>query len=92
MSFYVYIMASRSQVLYVGVTNHLALRVREHKDGTGAGFTHRYRVDRLVCCEIYSGIRDALLREKQIKGWLRPRKIALIESTNPEWEDLSGRL
>jgi putative endonuclease len=85
-------MASRSQVLYVGVTNHLARRVREHKEGAKECFTARYRVDRLVYSEEFSYVHDAIAREKQIKGWVRSRKIALIEAANPEWEDLSRRL
>ena len=90
--YHVYIMSSRSRTLYVGVTNHLARRVDEHKKGEGEGFTARYRVDRLVYCEGFEGIRDAILREKQIKGWTRARKVALIESLNPEWTDLSVHL
>jgi len=89
MSFYVYIMASHSRVLYVGVTSNLTSRVREHREGAEGSFTGRYRVERLVYCEVYAEVRDALLREKQLKGWLRGRKIALIESMNPGWEDLS---
>jgi putative endonuclease len=88
-SFYVYIAASRSRVLYVGVTNHPLQRIGEHKAGLEGSFTARYRVDRLVYCEVCSNVGDAIRREKQIKGWTRARKTALIESANPEWEDLS---
>jgi putative endonuclease len=87
--FSVYIMASRYRVLYVGVTNDLVRRVTEHKDGKIPGFTQRYRVTRLVYYETTSDVRAAIEREKQIKGWLRSRKIELIESVNPEWRDLA---
>jgi len=90
--FHVYILASRSRTLYTGVTNHLARRVQEHKDGTNAGFTKKYKVDRLVYCEAFAEVRAAIEREKQIKGWTRARKMALIESLNPGWEDLSVKL
>jgi len=88
-TFYVYIMASRSHVLYVGVTNDLARRVEEHKQGLVAGFTSRYRVTRLVYFEEFADIRDAIAREKVIKGWVRSRKIGLIVGRNSTWEDLS---
>ena len=87
--YHVYIMSSRSRALYIGVTNHLARRVQEHKEGRSGGFTSRYKVDRLVYCEEFGEIRDAILREKQLKGWLRARKVELIETANPEWRDLS---
>lgn len=89
-TFYVYIMASRSRVLYVGVTNDLARRVDEHKQGSIPGFTTRYRVTRLVYFEEFADIRDAIAREKEIKGWVRTRKSRLIESRNPTWENLSS--
>ena len=88
-SFYVYIMASRSRVLYVGVTNDLARRVNEHKQSLVAGFTSRYRITRLVYFEEFADIRDAITREKELKGWVRRRKICLIDGRNPTWEDLS---
>jgi putative endonuclease len=91
-AFHVYIMASRSRVLYTGVTSHLARRVQEHKAKAPGSFTARYRIDRLIYCEAFAEIRPAIEREKQIKGWTRARKIALIESLNPEWEDLSAKL
>jgi len=87
--YYVYIMASISKVLYIGMTNDLARRVSEHKSGEGKGFTRRYRVKKLVYCETHRRPRDAILREKELKGWLRTRKIALIEAENPTWMDLS---
>ncbi len=86
-----YIMASRSRVLYTGVTNDLARRVDEHKRGLAAGFTSRYHITRLVYFEEFSDVRDAIAREKQIKGWVRERKVGLIEAKNPAWEDLAAR-
>jgi len=86
---YVYIMASRSRVLYTGVTNDLARRVNEHKRGLVSGFTRKYRITRLVYFDEFADIRDAIAREKEIKGWKRLRKISLIESRNPTWEDLA---
>jgi putative endonuclease len=91
-TYYIYIMASRSRVLYVGVTNDLARRVHEHKQGLTPGFTSRYRVTRLVYFEEFADIRDAIAREKVIKGWKRSRKISLIEKRNPTWEDLAKDL
>lgn len=88
-TYYVYILASKSLVLYTGVTNNLERRVGEHKEKRTAGFTSRYNVNRLVYFEDTHDINAAIAREKQIKGWLRQRKIALIESTNPTWRDLS---
>jgi len=88
--YYVYIMASRSRVLYTGVTNDLARRVNEHKLGLVPGFTSRYRVTRLVYFEEFTDIRDAIAREKQVKDWTRGRRIRLIEDHNPTWEDLAG--
>ncbi|MFN2572108.1 MAG: GIY-YIG nuclease family protein [Gemmatimonadales bacterium] len=88
--FYVYIMASRSRVLYTGVTNDLARRVNEHKVGLTPGFTSRYRITRLVYFEEFPDIRDAIAREKQVKDWTRVRRIKLIEARNPTWEDLAG--
>jgi putative endonuclease len=82
-------MASRSHNLYIGVTNDIARRAREHKSHTSEGFTARYNVDRLVWYEIYSDIHRAIGREKQLKGWVRSKKIALIEALNPTWQDLS---
>ncbi len=82
-------MASISRVLYIGVTNDLIRRVAEHKSGETAGFTKRYRVKKLVYYETYSRPYDALVREKELKGWLREKKVALIESVNPSWQDLS---
>ena len=88
-TYWVYIMASLSRVLYTGVTNDVGRRVNEHKQGLIAGFTRRYRIIRLVYVEEHGDIRDAIAREKQIKGWVRSRKIKLIEERNPTWEDLA---
>ena len=85
--YYVYIMASRSRVLYTGVTNDLARRVHEHKQGLIPGFTSKYRITRLVHFEEFTDVHDAIGREKEIKGWIRARKVRLIESHNPTWED-----
>ena len=85
--YYVYIMASRSRVLYTGVTNDLARRVHEHKSSLIPGFTSTYRITRLVYFEEFTDVRDAIAREKQIKGWVRACKIRLIEKCNPAWED-----
>ena len=87
--YYVYIMASRSRTLYTGVTNNLERRVWEHRRKLTHGFTERYRVERLVYCETCRDIRAAIQREKQIKDWLRQKKIDLIECLNPTWIDLS---
>jgi len=88
-AYWVYIMASRSRVLYIGVTNDVQRRVREHKEGLIPGFTQKYRVKRLVHFEEFDDIHDAIAREKQLKGWVRVRKLTLIESRNPTWQDLA---
>lgn len=86
---YVYILASKSRVLYTGVTNRLSRRMVEHRQKRVAGFTARFNVNRLVYWEKYSEVGRAIAREKQIKGWLRAKKVALIESQNPAWTDLA---
>jgi putative endonuclease len=91
-AYYVYIMASRSKVLYTGVTNDLLRRVAEHKGGLVPGFTSRYRVDRLVYFECTPNVASAVARERQIKAWRREKKVALIEANNAEWADLSVSL
>ena len=90
--FYVYIMASRSRRLYVGVTNNLRRRTYEHQHHLVRGFTDRYDINRLVHFEPADDARVAIAREKQMKGWLRAKKVALIEETNPDWKDLSEEL
>ena len=87
--YYVYIMSNRTHVLYIGVTNDLDNRAAQHREGATPGFTERYHLNRLVYFEQYDKIADAIAREKQLKGWRRSRKIALIESVNPQWSDLS---
>ncbi len=84
-----YIVASgRGRTLYVGVTSDLVRRVGEHRVGAGGGFAARYGCRVLVWFELYGGMDEAILREKQVKGWLRARKITLIVAGNPFWEDL----
>ena len=87
--YYVYILTNRSKTLYVGVTNNLRRRVWEHKSGAGSEFCRHYKIDRLVYYESFENVGYAISREKQIKGWLRIRKIQLIVAMNPEWKDLS---
>jgi putative endonuclease len=85
----VYILASgRNGTLYVGVTNDLGRRTREHRDGEGVGFTRKYSVHTLVWYERFQYVQNAIHREKQLKRWRRARKIALIEAENPQWLDL----
>ena len=84
-----YIMASRSHTLYIGVTGDLHKRVFQHKWKEHDGFTARYNCDRLVWFERYDDVNRAISREKELKGWRRAKKIALIESVNPTWADLS---
>ena len=87
----VYIMASESGVLYIGVTNNLESRVFQHKRKLVTGFSARYNVQKLVYFELFRDVRAAIAREKELKGWLRKKKVALIESVNPQWRDLSLR-
>ena len=86
-----YIMASSGRTLYVGVTNDLVRRVYEHKHGTVAGFTSKYKITKLVHHEATTDIQAAISREKQLKAWRRSKKVGLVESVNPEWKDLSLR-
>ncbi|HTV66411.1 MAG TPA: GIY-YIG nuclease family protein [Bryocella sp.] len=88
-NYYVYILASRSRTLYVGVTSDLILRTRQHRDGSFGGFTSKYNVNRLVHYERFAWIGEAIAREKQVKCWRREKKIWLIERENPTWEDLA---
>jgi putative endonuclease len=83
-------MASTTATLYVGVTNSVYERVAQHKQGLADGFTKKYQVNRLVYFEVFQYIGNAIAREKEIKGWRRSKKIALIESVNPSWRDLSN--
>ncbi len=89
-TYYVYILTNRSGTLYIGVTNDLQRRVYQHQHKLIPGFTAKYNITRLVYFEATSDIRSAIEREKQLKGWLRAKKIALIEAVNPNWDDLSA--
>jgi putative endonuclease len=82
-------MAGKFRTLYTGVTNNLERRVLEHKRKLVPGFTSKYNINRLVYFETFGDIRAAIQREKQIKGWLRAKKVTLIVSGNPTWRDLS---
>jgi len=88
-TYYVYIMTNNSRTLYTGVTSNLERRVFEHKHKLLPGFTQKYNLNRLVYFESCGDIRSAIQREKQIKGWLRAKKVALIVSGNHAWRDLS---
>ena len=87
--YYVYIMTNQSKTLYAGITNDLRRRVYEHIHKLVPGFTAKYNITKLVYFETTTDIHSAIAREKQIKGWLRVKKINLIESSNPEWLDLA---
>jgi len=91
-TFHVYFMASKSGVLYLGVTGNLARRVSQHKSKLLPGFTKKYNVTKLVWFEPHSSPRSAIAREKEIKRWNRSKKIALLESLNPTWNDLANTL
>lgn len=86
--YYVYVVASKTKVLYIGVTNNLIRRVVEHRMCMVEGFSKKYNCKRLVYSECYNNIYEAIAREKQLKKWRREKKIKLIESINPEWKDL----
>ena len=88
-SYYVYIMMSRSDTLYTGMTNDLQRRVYEHKQKVLDGFTKKYNIDMLAYYEETDDVEAAISREKQIKSWRRSKKVELIESMNPQWRDLS---
>ena len=87
--YYVYVMSNESRMLYVGVTNELEQRVFQHKHKLIPGYTSRYNMTHLVYFESGSDILGAITREKQMKGWTRSKKVALIEAMNPRWDDLS---
>jgi len=88
-NYWVYILASPSGTLYIGVTNNLERRIYEHKKGLVKGFTEKYDCKKLVYHEFYSDIKQAIKREKEIKGWKRYKKETLIKSLNKNWNDLS---
>ena len=85
----VYILGSLTGTLYIGITSNLRFRILQHRERTFRGFTAAYDVDRLLYYEAYGEVSVAIAREKQLKGWRREKKIALIEQDNPEWKDLS---
>ena len=88
--YYVYILTNKNdRVMYIGVTNNLERRLYEHKQELVEGFTKKYHVHKLVYFEQTSDIRSAIQREKELKGWLRAKKNALVETMNPTWRDLS---
>jgi putative endonuclease len=87
--YYVYIMASRSRTLYTGVTGDLCYRALQHKRGEVEGFTKRYHINRLVYYEVFKYVNSAIAREKEIKAWTRAKRLALIRSDNPTWQDLA---
>ncbi len=87
--YWTYIVASRSGTLYIGMTNDISVRVLQHKSGELEGFSSKYKCDRLVYWESFDEVIKAINREKQLKGWRRSKKIALIESMNPRWADLA---
>ncbi len=91
-TYFVYIMGSKSGTLYIGITSDLAKRVYEHKNKLVPGFTSRYNCTQLLYFEAGDSAEGAITREKQIKGWLRSKKIALIGTVNPKWNDLSAEL
>jgi putative endonuclease len=87
--YYVYIMTNRSRTLYTGVTNNIKQRVHQHKNKLIEGFTKKYNLTKLVYVETFRDVYSAIAREKTIKGWLRKKKIDLINGENPDWNDLS---
>ena len=87
--YHVYIMTNRSGTLYIGVTNNLLARVYQHRNATSATFTGRYKMDRLLYFESTDDVTAAIAREKELKGWVRRRKVVLIETMNPRWLNLS---
>jgi putative endonuclease len=89
-TYFTYIMASRSRTLYSGITGDLMRRVFEHKQKKHEGFSARYNCTRLVWFERFGQVSEAIQREKVLKGWTRAKKIAMIESINPTWVDLSA--
>ena len=87
-SYYIYIITNKSNTLYIGLTNNLRKRLWEHKNKLVEGFSKKYNLDTLIYFEEHQNISQAIVREKQIKGWLRKKKIKLIKTINPNFEDL----
>jgi len=91
--YYIYILTNkRDTVIYTGVTNDLKRRVYEHKEKLAEGFTKKYHITKLVYYEVFEDVENAILREKQIKGGSRQKKIELVNSVNKEWQDLYEEL
>ena len=90
--FWVYLIASLSGTLYVGLTDNLSKRLREHRLDLFDGFTKRYKIHRLMYYEIFRSADTAATREKQIKKWRRQKKVALFAKSNPHWEDLTAKV
>ena len=88
--YYVYILASKSRAIYVGMTAFLMNRVLRHRAGEGGVFTRSYKIHRLVYYEVFQGVAAAIARETEIKKWRREKKVALIIKENPTWEDLGA--
>ena len=88
-TYFIYIISNESRMLYVGVTNDLHKRVFQHKSKLVPGFTQKYNLYKLVYFEQFGDIRAAIAREKEIKGWLRSKKVAVIAAINPQWMDLT---
>ena len=88
----VYIMSNYSKTLYVGVTTDLIKRIGQHKEEQADGFTKKYNIKKLVYYELFNDMESAIKREKELKGWMRWKKISLIEKNNPEWRDLYDEL
>lgn len=89
--YWVYIVSSLTGTLYIGMTNSIERRMWQHKSGELEGFASKYKCNRLVYFESFDDVKKAIDREKQLKGWLRRKKIALIESVNPRWQDLAEK-
>ena len=90
--YYIYILSNwNNKVIYIGVTGDLLRRLYEHKNKQAEGFTKKYNVNKLIYFEEYNDVKDAIKREKHLKGWRREKKISLIEEKNPEWIDLSSQ-
>ena len=88
-TYYVYIMSNQTGTLYTGMTNNLERRIYEHKNGLGDGFTKKYNITRLIYFEETGDVQTALAREKEIKKWRRAKKLDLVRTVNPKFEDLS---
>ena len=86
----VYIASSKSRAIYIGITSDLVGRMQQHRNRTLPGHTSKYRIDRLVYFETTQDVRSAIQREKQLKGWRREKKVRLIETHNPTWQDMAA--